>query len=116
MRKQALVRRPGPRVAEGLLTHLDRTPVDPDLALRQWEQYAAALRAEGWDLVEVEPADDCPDAVFVEDSAVVYGDLAVITRPGAPERRARDRRDRARPGRTRLPRHPHRDSRHPRRR
>ena len=50
--------------------------------------YVAALRAEGWDTVEVPPADDCPDAAFVEDTVVVYGDLAVIARPGADERRA----------------------------
>ncbi len=34
------------------------------------------------------PADDCPDGVFVEDTMVVYGDLAVIARSGAPSRRA----------------------------
>ena len=85
---RALVRRPGPRLAEGLLTHLARTPVDVDLALRQWDGYVAALRAEGWETIEVPPADDCPDAVFVEDTVVAYGDLAVVTRPGAEERRA----------------------------
>ena len=85
---RALVRRPGPRLPEGLLTHLERSPVDVDLAMRQWEGYVAALRAEGWDTVEVPAADDCPDAVFVEDTVVVYGDLAVISRPGADERRA----------------------------
>ena len=85
--RRALVRRPGPRLADGLLTHLERVPVDLDLALRQWEGYAAAMQAEGWELYEVEPADDCPDAVFVEDTVVVYGDLAVITRPGADARR-----------------------------
>jgi dimethylargininase len=87
VRKQALVRRPGPRLAEGLLTHLERVAVDGDLATRQWEGYVAALRAEGWECVEVEPADDCPDAVFVEDTVVVYDDLAVISRPGADERK-----------------------------
>ena len=84
---RALVRRPGPRLAEGLLTHLDRTPVDVDLAVRQWEAYVAALQAEGWETLEVPSADDCPDAVFVEDTVVVYGDLAVVTRPGAEPRR-----------------------------
>jgi dimethylargininase len=49
--------------------------------------YVEALRAEGWETVEVPPADDCPDAVFVEDTVVVYGDLAVISRPGADERK-----------------------------
>jgi dimethylargininase len=85
--KRALVRRPGPRLADGLITHIDRTPVDGDLALRQWQGYVDALRAEGWETIEVLPADDCPDAVFVEDTAVVYGDLAVISRPGADVRK-----------------------------
>ena len=84
---RALVRRPSPRLAEGLLTHIARTPVDVDLALTPWEGYVAALRAEGWETVEVPPADDCPDAVFVEDTVVVLGDLAVISRPGADERK-----------------------------
>jgi dimethylargininase len=87
MSKRALVRRPGPRLADGLLTHLDRVPVDQALAARQWEAYVEALRAEGWETVEVPPADDCPDAVFVEDTAVVYGDVAVISRPGADQRK-----------------------------
>src|SRR4051794_35625764 len=87
MNKVALVRRPGPRLAEGLLTHIERTSVDDDLAARQWTGYVEALRAQGWETVEVPPADDCPDAVFVEDTVVVYGDLAVISRPGADERK-----------------------------
>jgi dimethylargininase len=87
MVRRVLVRRPSPRLAEGLLTHIERTPVDVDLALRQWTSYAEALRAEGWRTIEVESADDCPDAAFVEDTVVVYGDLAVISRPGADQRR-----------------------------
>lgn len=87
MNRRALVRRPGPRLADGLLTHIDRSPVDVDLAQRQWEAYVAALQAEGWETVEVPPEPDCPDAVFVEDTVVMYADLAVITRPGADERK-----------------------------
>jgi dimethylargininase len=87
MQQRALVRRPGPRLAEGLVTHIDRTPVDGGLALRQWQGYVDALRTEGWETIEVPPADDCPDAVFVEDTVVVHGDLAVVTRPGADRRR-----------------------------
>ncbi len=34
------------------------------------------------------PAGDCPDSVFVEDTLVVLGDLAVVCRSGAPRRRA----------------------------
>jgi dimethylargininase len=85
--RRALVRRPSPRLAEGLLTHLERVPVDVELARRQWGGYVDALRAEGWETVEVPPADHCPDSVFVEDTVVVHGDLAVICRPGADERK-----------------------------
>ena len=85
--KKALVRRPSPRLAEGLLTHIERSPVDPDTAMKQWDGYVRAFVDAGWRLTEVEPAPDSPDSVFVEDTVVVYGDLAVIARSGAVERR-----------------------------
>ncbi|MCB5163993.1 N(G),N(G)-dimethylarginine dimethylaminohydrolase [Streptomyces bambusae] len=84
--RRALIRRPGPRLAEGLVTHIERTPVDPGLALRQWEAYAQVLRDHGWETVEVAPAEDCPDAVFVEDAVVMFRNVALITRPGAESR------------------------------
>lgn len=86
-RPQAIVRAPGPQLAEGLVTHVQRSPVDVDLARAQWDGYVTVLADHGWDVVEVAAAPDHPDAVFVEDTAVLWGDLAVITRPGAPERR-----------------------------
>lgn len=85
--QKALIRRPGPRLADGLVTHVERTPVDPERALTQWEAYVAALRGHGWETVEVGAADDCPDAVFVEDAVVMYRNVALITRPGAASRR-----------------------------
>ncbi len=69
------------------MTHLERQPVDLELALTQWDGYVAALHDAGWQTIEVPPADDCPDGVFVEDTVVMYGDRAVITRPGADERK-----------------------------
>jgi len=86
-RGTALVRRPGPRLADGIVTHIERTPVDVALAARQWDEYVAAMAAHGWHTVEVPPADDCPDAVFIEDAVVVCGGVAVVTRPGAAVRR-----------------------------
>lgn len=85
--QRALIRRPGPRLAEGLVTHIDRQPVDVPLAMRQWERYVDALHAAGWTTIEVPPLDACPDSVFVEDTMVVYGDRAVIARAGAEQRR-----------------------------
>jgi dimethylargininase len=83
----ALVRRPGPRLDEGIVTFEERRPVDLDLATEQWERYVDVLRRSGWDVVTVDPADDCPDAVFVEDAVTVRGGVAVLTRPGAAVRR-----------------------------
>jgi dimethylargininase len=83
----AFVRRPGPRLADGLVTHIERSAIDLDLAIVQWTRYVQALADSGWSVVEVEPADDCPDAVFVEDAVVVFDELAVLTRPGAESRR-----------------------------
>lgn len=84
---KALVRAPSPRLAEGLLTHIERQAVDYDLARRQWDGYVAALESVGWQPVEVEPAPDHPDGVFIEDAVVVHGRKAMVARPGAPERR-----------------------------
>ena len=85
--KQALVRRPSPRLAEGLVTHIQRRPVDLTTALEQWDRYVATLREHGWQTLEVAPAPDCPDSVFVEDAVVMFRNLAVITRPGADSRK-----------------------------
>ena len=62
-------------------------PVDADLALEQWRGYVGAFRGHGWEVVEIDPADEHPDGVFVEDAVVVFGDVAVLTSPGAASRR-----------------------------
>ncbi|MEV5709186.1 dimethylargininase [Actinoallomurus sp. NPDC052274] len=87
-KRTALVRRPSPRLADGLVTHIDRTPVDAGSAARQHEAYVEALRSAGWQVRELPAADDLPDAVFVEDTVVVCDGLALLARPGAAERRA----------------------------
>ena len=84
--RQLLVRRPSPGLDAGELTHLERVPVDAALALEQWRAYVDVFRRAGWSVTEVEPADAHPDGVFVEDTVVVFGDLAVLTSPGAASR------------------------------
>jgi dimethylargininase len=83
----ALVRPPGPRLAEGIVTHIARQAVDVAAAREQHAGYVAALAANGWSPRPVPPADEHPDAVFVEDTVIVVDDLAVLTRSGAPARR-----------------------------
>ena len=73
---------------EGIVTHVDRARADPALAGRQHEAYVAAVAGAGWQIREVAPADDLPDSAFVEDTVVVCRELAVLARPGAPERQA----------------------------
>jgi dimethylargininase len=84
----SVVRPPSSRLAEGIVTHIGRTAVDVDLAREQHAAYVSALAASGWKAAPVPVAEACPDSVFVEDTVVACGDLAVLTRPGAPQRRA----------------------------
>ncbi|MBK8867466.1 MAG: N(G),N(G)-dimethylarginine dimethylaminohydrolase [Dermatophilaceae bacterium] len=83
----ALVRRPGPLLADGLVTHIDRQPVDLSRAMAQWTAYVNVLHRAGWQTLEAPPAPEFPDAVFVEDAVVVYSDLAILARSGARSRR-----------------------------
>lgn len=75
------------RIAECELTHLERVPIDRARAAEQHAAYEAALRTAGCVVEHLPPAPDLPDSVFVEDTAVVFDEVAVIARPGAPSRR-----------------------------
>ncbi|MET0475832.1 MAG: dimethylargininase [Mycobacterium sp.] len=85
-RPYALVRRPAETLADGIVTFIERTPVDLALAKRQWDGYVAALEDNGWPTVVIDGDDSMPDCVFVEDVVVMFGDLAVITNPRQPTR------------------------------
>jgi len=74
------------------LTHLDREAIDVDLAVRQHLAYEACLETLGCRILSLPQEPDLPDAVFVEDTAVVLDETAVITRPGAESRRPETRR------------------------
>jgi dimethylargininase len=67
---------------------LSREPIDYARAVAQHAQYEAALRRLGCRVQRLPDAPDLPDSVFVEDTAVVFDDMAVIARPGAASRRA----------------------------
>jgi dimethylargininase len=84
--KKVLVRRPSPKLAEGIVTHVERRPVDFPRASEQWREYVSVISNAGWEAIEVPSADGCPDGVFVEDAMVAFGDVAVIAHPGAASR------------------------------
>ena len=83
---RAFTRSVSPRIAECALTHLQRTPIDAAIADRQHSAYEQALRACGAEVVRLPDLADHPDAVFVEDTAVLLDGHAVIARPGAESR------------------------------
>ena len=85
---RALVRPTSRRLAEGQLTHIERVPVDVDLAVQQWGEYCQALDTWGFETVAVPGDDALPDSVFVEDTVVAFDDFFVLTSPGAETRRA----------------------------
>jgi dimethylargininase len=85
-RPYALVRRPAESLADGIVTFIERRPLDLELAKRQWDGYVAALHRNGWPTVEIATDDAMPDCVFVEDVVVMFGDLAVLTNPRQPTR------------------------------
>jgi dimethylargininase len=87
MPRIALVREVSDSIARCELTHLQREPIDPARARVQHAAYRAALVAAGCEVHEVAPLHDQPDAVFVEDCAVVLDELAIATQPGARSRR-----------------------------
>jgi len=83
----AMTRQISPRFDECELTHLDRQPIDLDLARAQHRQYEAALRELGCEVLSLPAEPDLPDSVFVEDVALVFDEVAIITRPGADSRK-----------------------------
>ena len=70
------------------LTYYQRAAMDIALARAQHAAYEEALAGLGCKIISLPEAPDLPDAVFVEDAAVVLDEVAVITRPGAELRRA----------------------------
>jgi len=83
----AITREVSPALGRCELTHLPRAAIDVEAARVQHARYRRALADLGCRVVELPAEPDLPDSVFVEDTAVVLDELAVITRPGAPSRR-----------------------------
>ncbi|HEX2667783.1 MAG TPA: arginine deiminase-related protein [Gammaproteobacteria bacterium] len=84
----ALVRDVSPALERCELSFQERTTIDLELARRQHRTYVETLSRLGCRVETLPSLPDNADAVFVEDTAVVVDELAVITRPGAESRRA----------------------------
>ncbi len=84
----AVTRDVSPRFNECEITHIERTPIDVNAAQSQHHGYVQALKELGCAVLELPAEADLPDSVFVEDTAVVLPDVAIITRPGADSRKS----------------------------
>jgi dimethylargininase len=84
---RAIVREPSAAISRCALTFLQRVPIDFERALQQHAAYVKALKHAGFDVLVLPEEPDLPDAVFVEDTAVIVDECAVATRPGIESRR-----------------------------
>jgi dimethylargininase len=88
---KAITREVSPNIHFCELTHLDRQPIDYERAAAEEREYRRVLASLGLEVI-VLPGDPAfPDCVFIEDTAIVLPELAVIARPGAESRRGETR-------------------------
>lgn len=83
----ALTHLPSPRLAECQLTYVARDAIDLARALRQHAAYCRMLADCGASVVQLDVNQHEPDGVFIEDTAIVLDELAIVCRPGAESRR-----------------------------
>lgn len=83
----AITRKVSPRFNECEITHIERTPIDLNIARAQHDAYVRTLAELGCQVIELPEEPDLPDSVFVEDTAFILPEVAVITRPGADSRK-----------------------------
>src|ERR1700733_13974407 len=81
----ALVRAPARSVVHGLSTQPGLRPTFEAIA-GEHTQYVDALKACGLSVELLPPLEAYPDSIFVEDPALVFGEGAILLRPGAPTR------------------------------
>ncbi len=82
----AITREVSPRIGNCELTYLARAEIDLDRARAQHRAYCQALSNSGCEVLELPAEPDLPDSVFVEDTAIVLDEVAVVARPGVESR------------------------------
>ena len=87
MFKNVIVRRPSKAIMDGITSKPELGKPDYELALRQHDAYIEALKSCGVQVTVLDALDEYPDCCFVEDTAVLTPNCAIISRPGALSRR-----------------------------
>lgn len=86
MFKNVIVKRPCKKITEGITSAPELGIPDYELALKQHDDYIAALKSCGVEVTVLEADEEFPDSCFVEDTAVLTRKCAIITNPGAASR------------------------------
>ena len=82
----AIVRPPAANFATGIASAVGGGSPDVTMAIAQHEQYCAALRGCGLRLSRLAPDLRYPDSTFIEDTAILTAEAAIVSRPGAASR------------------------------
>jgi len=83
----AITRKVSPSINACQLSFHNRQPIDVAKAVAQHDAYQQCLAELGLQVISLAAEPDLPDAVFVEDPAVVVDEVAIISVMGAPSRR-----------------------------
>ena len=89
MFKYALTRKPGKNFTKGITTSDPGIP-DYKLILKQYKDYVKTLSYVGLEIIELDSHPGYPDGYFIEDTAVITPDVAIITNPGAYTRKGEE--------------------------
>ena len=84
---RALTHKVSPKIAECEVTFINRSPIDFHLAVRQHDHYCEVLKNLGVIVKELYENEPYPDSCFVEDTAIVVDELAIICSMGVSSRR-----------------------------
>ena len=92
MFKNVIVRRPCKAMVEGITSAPELGKPDYELALKEHDDYIAALKKCGVEVTVLEADERYPDSCFVEDPAVITSKCAIIANPGAASRNGEKRK------------------------
>ena len=76
-----------PNIDRCELSFLEKSPINYKRAVEQHEDYCELLRDCGLEVIELSLNRDFPDSTFVEDTAVVVDELAIMAGMGVESRR-----------------------------
>ena len=83
----ALTHKISPNFQQCEVSHIDRSPIDNELAVRQHQNYCNVLHSAGLEVKELSVSLNYPDSTFIEDTAIVLDEIAILAYMGVKSRR-----------------------------